>query len=77
LRLTGQIVLFAALTVGYWALLTFVPYNGRRAERCNRSNNFAAYRSAGADVFAGIIPSPGGHQPRFSASVLLGRWPAT
>lgn len=74
LRLAGQIVLFIALTVGYWALMTFVPYNGNPGGTLQQYNNFAWYiDQLVLDVFhrhhsfTWIVSSLG-----FSASVLLG-----
>jgi predicted acyltransferase len=74
LRLTGQIALFAALLVSYWALLTFVPFAGSPAGTLEQSANFARY----VDVlvlgtfrrhhsFTWVLTSLG-----FSATVLLG-----
>ncbi len=74
LRLTGQIVLFAALTIGYWALMMFVPYNGNPGGTLQQYNNFAWHiDQIVLDVFrrhhsfTWIVSSLG-----FSASVLLG-----
>lgn len=74
LRLRGQLALFVALVVAYWALLTFVPFDGHPAGTLERNANFARY----IDVmimgpfrrqhsFTWIVTSLG-----FSATVLLG-----
>jgi predicted acyltransferase len=74
LRLPGQIVLLAALLVGYWALLVFVPFGAYSAGTLERTANFARYVDEKVlDVFrrdhsfTWVVTSLG-----FSASVLLG-----
>ena len=74
LRLRGQMVLLAALIVGYWALLMFVPFGGHPAGTLDRTANFARYVDIVVlDVFrrdhsyTWVVTSLG-----FAASVLLG-----
>jgi predicted acyltransferase len=74
LRLRGQIILLAALVLGYWALLAFVPFAGHPAGTLERTVNLARYvdecilGSFRRDhSFTWIITSLG-----FSATVLLG-----
>jgi predicted acyltransferase len=74
LRLRGQVVLFAALVLGYWALLAFVPFAGNPAGTLERTVNLARHidelvlGSFRRDhSFTWVITSLG-----FSATVLLG-----
>ena len=70
----GQVALFVALLLGYWALLTFVPFGGYPAGTLLRNANFARYIDEKVlDVwrrdhdFTWVVSSLG-----FAASVLLG-----
>lgn len=74
LRVRGQLILFAALLLGYWALLALVPFAGHAAGTLERNANFALYvdelvlGSFRRDHhFTWVITSLG-----FAATVLLG-----
>ena len=74
LPLSGQIGLFAALTLGYWALLTWVPFGGHPAGTLEPTVNLPRYVDEfvlgpfrRARNFTWIVSSLG-----FAASVLLG-----
>jgi len=74
LRPRGQFGLFAALVLGYWVLLTFVPFGGHPAGTFEQTANFARYVDVLVlDVcrrpkdFTWVVTSLG-----FSATVLLG-----
>ena len=74
LRLRGQLVLLAALVVGYWAVLAFIPFDGHPAGTLERTTNFARYVDVLVlDVFrrdhsyTWVVTSLG-----FAASVLMG-----
>ncbi len=74
LSLIGQIGLLAALVVGYWGLLVFVPFAGHPAGTLEQTANFARYVDElvlgsfrRAHDFTWIVTSLG-----FAASVLLG-----
>jgi len=74
LRLASQIVLMVVLIVGYWALLTLIPFDGHPAGTLERTVNFARYvdeKVLGVfrrdHSFTWLVTSLG-----FSASVLLG-----
>ncbi len=74
LPLLGQMILFVALVVGYWALLMFVPFAGHPAGTLEQTVNFARYVDESVlghfrrdHSFTWIITSLG-----FSATVLLG-----
>ena len=74
LSIRGQIVLFFALLLGYWALLVFVPFGGYPAGTLTQTANFALYvdQSIFRDYrrnhyFTWTVSSLG-----FAASVLMG-----
>ena len=70
----GQAVLTASLLVGYWAPMTFVPFNGQPAGILEPNVNLASYidriilgRFGDGLTYAWILPSMS-----YSANVLLG-----
>lgn len=74
LRLRGQIVLLVALVLGYWCMLTFIPFAGHPAGTLGQYVNFPRYvdeqvlRGFRRDhSFTWIVTSSG-----FAATVLLG-----
>jgi predicted acyltransferase len=74
LSLRSQIVLFAGLVLGYWALLTFVPFGGHPAGTLEKSANLPRFVDEWVmgshrrdHLFTWIVPSLG-----YSATVLLG-----
>ncbi len=74
LSLRSQLILLVGLVVGYWALLTLVPFGGHPAGTLEKSANLARYVDEWVmgshrrdHLFAWIVPSLG-----FTATVLLG-----
>lgn len=74
LGVAGQIVLFAGLVLGYWALLAFVPFGGHAAGTLEQTVNLPRYVDEFVmghfrrdHSFTWIVTSLG-----FSATVLLG-----